>query len=48
MLAKVISLAENVQPEAALELTQLKLSLKGKLETIKKLDETILDMLKKS
>ena len=31
-----------------MELTQLKLSLKGKLETIKKLDETILDMLKKS
>ena len=30
-----------------MELTQLKLSLKGKLETIKKLDETILDMLEK-
>ena len=48
VLAKVKSLVENVQPEAAVELTQLKLSLKGKLETIMKLDETILDMLEKS
>jgi predicted ribosome quality control (RQC) complex YloA/Tae2 family protein len=37
----------NIVPEIAVELSQLKLTLKEKIETIKKLDEAILDMLEK-
>jgi hypothetical protein len=47
-LAKVKGLLENDSPGVAVELTRLKLTLMEKIETIKKLDEAIIDMLENS
>ena len=46
-LAKVKSLIESVLPEVKVELAQLKLTLVEKIETIKKLDDSIIDLLEK-
>ena len=46
-VAKIKKSMNNIVPEIAVELSQLKLTLKEKIETIKKLDEAILDMLEK-
>ena len=47
-LVKVKGLMESSSPGVAVELAQLKLTLTEKIETIKKLDESIVDLLEKS
>ena len=47
-LAKVKGLLEDDSPGVAVELARLKLTLTEKIETIKKLDEAIIDMLENS
>ena len=47
-MAKVKGLLENDSPGVAVELMRLKLTLTEKNETIKKLDEAIIDMLENS